>query len=59
MEKMTFSKAFLRLKEISDILDNEDIIDLDKLLKLQDEANALQDYCQKKLNDSEKKLNKN
>ncbi len=56
MKNMTFEKAFKRLKEISEILEKEEIIDVDKLIKYQEEAKELQDYCKKKIKTSEEKL---
>lgn len=59
MENLTFEKAFSRLKELSEILEKEEIIDVDKLIEYQNEAKKLQEFCRKKIKKSEEQLNNN
>jgi len=56
--KKTFKDSFERLEEISNMLDNEEIIDVDKLIKLQDEAKKLHTFCNSKLKQLDKKIKK-
>lgn len=57
--KKTFKNSYERLQEISNLLDNEEVIDVDELIKLQDEAKKLYTYCNSKLKDLDKKLDSN
>ena len=57
--KKTFKESYERLQKISTILDNEEVIDVDELIKLQDEAKKLYVFCNTKLKDLDKKLNSN
>lgn len=59
MNSLTFEKAFWRLREISEILEREEIIDVDKLIEYQNEAKQLQEFCREKIKKSEDKLNNN
>lgn len=57
--KKTFKESYLRLQEISNLLDKEELIDIDELIKLQDEAKKLYTFCNTKLKDLDKKLDNN
>ena len=46
---MTFKKSYLKLKEINDLLISEEILDIDKILKLQQEAEKNYKICEKEL----------
>ena len=50
-QKLTFAEAFQRLQEIYNYLNqNQDkVIDIDQLLKLQKEAEQLYKFCKKEL----------
>ena len=55
MKQNNFKDAFIRLREIQEELEQEEIIDIDKLIKLQEEADKLYKFCNSKI----KKLDKN
>jgi exodeoxyribonuclease VII small subunit len=55
----TFKKSYERLAEISNIMDNEEVIDVDELIKYQEEAKKLYTYCNSKIKDLDKKLDSN
>jgi len=57
--KKTFKESYERLTEISDILDKDDVIDVDELIKLQTEAKKLYTFCNSKLKDLDKKIDSN
>lgn len=57
--KQNFKDSYVRLQEISDILDKEEVIDVDQLIKLQDEARKLYTFCDSKLKELDKKLDSN
>ncbi len=57
--KQNFKDSYKRLQEISDILDKEEVIDVDQLIKLQEEAKKLYVFCDSKLKDLDKKLDSN
>lgn len=57
--KKTFKESYERLVIISNLLDKEEIIDVDDLIKLQDEAKKLYTFCNSKLKDLDKKLDFN
>ncbi|MEA3387486.1 MAG: exodeoxyribonuclease VII small subunit [Patescibacteria group bacterium] len=59
VDKKTFKSSYERLQEISNLLDNEEVIDVDELIKLQDEAKKLYTFCNSKLKDLDKKLDSN
>jgi len=59
MENINFKQAFERLKQISDILDKEEIIDVDNLIKLQEEAKKLYLFCNSKLQELDEKIDIN
>ncbi len=44
-----FKTAFIRLREIQEELENEEIIDVDKLIELQKEAKELYEFCESKI----------
>ena len=46
---MKFEEAYKRLKEINDMLKDEELIDIDKIVSLQKEAKQLYDFCEKEL----------
>lgn len=46
---MTFKEAYLRLQEIHQMLQNNDMIDIEEIMRLQEEAKACYDLCQKML----------
>ena len=43
---MTFTEAYLRLQEIHQMLQSSDMIDVEALVKLQEEAKSCYDLCQ-------------
>lgn len=43
---MTFKEAYLRLQEIHQMLQSAEMIDVEELLKLQDEAKICYELCQ-------------
>ncbi len=43
---MTFSEAYLRLQEIHQMLQSSEMIDVEVLIKLQEEAKICYDICQ-------------
>ena len=51
----TFESAFIRLEEIVEKM-NQETITLDESLKLYEEGDALIQFCQKKLQDAETKI---
>ncbi|MEF2175027.1 MAG: exodeoxyribonuclease VII small subunit [Candidatus Absconditabacteria bacterium] len=54
MEQSTsFKEAYLRLKEINEILKNDVIMDVDEIIKLQNEATTLYNICKNKLENFE------
>ena len=57
--KQTFKKSYERLQDISNILDKEEVIDVDELIKIQVEARELYVFCNSKLKDLDKKLDSN
>ena len=54
--KQNFKESYKRLQEISEILDKEEVIDIDELIKFQEEAKKLYTFCNSKLKDLDKKL---
>ena len=55
----TFKKSYERLSEISNLMDKEEVIDVDELIKLQEEAKKLYTFCNTKLKGLDKKLDNN
>jgi hypothetical protein len=55
----TFKESYERLSEISELLDAQEIIDVDELIKLQDEAKKLYIFCNTKLKKLDKQLDDN
>ena len=55
-ETKTFKESFERLKEISEILDKDEVIDVDELMKVQKEAKELYTFCSEKLENVSAKL---
>lgn len=55
MTQHTFESAFARLEEIVEKM-NQDAITLDDSLKLYEEGDALIQFCSKKLQDAETKI---
>lgn len=55
-KEKTFKESFERLREISEILDKQDIIDVDELIKIQKEAKELYNFCSEKLEGVSEKL---
>ncbi len=47
--KMTFTEAYHRLQEIHQMLQSSDVIDVEELVKLQEEAKVCYDLCQSML----------
>ncbi|MEY3232690.1 MAG: hypothetical protein RLZ54_705 [Candidatus Parcubacteria bacterium] len=47
---MDFKTAYQRLEEINYYIKSEEIIDIDKLIALQEEAKALYNFLQEKIN---------
>ena len=56
VKKATFKQSYERLMEISNLLDEQEIIDVDELIKLQDEAKKLYTFCNTKLKKLDKAL---
>lgn len=52
---MDFTTAYQRLQEIAKILQNQDMVDIQKLLDLQKESKELYEFCSAEL----KKLQEN
>lgn len=48
-EKESFASAYQRLKDIYQEISSQEIIDIDKLLLLQEEAKNLHEYLQSRL----------
>lgn len=46
---MTFVDAYNRLKEISQLVANDDMVDVDNMEVLQEEAKMLYDFCHTRL----------
>lgn len=44
-----FKESFLRLKQINELLKNDVIMDVDEIIKLQNEATILYNICKNKL----------
>ena len=55
VQELDFETAYQRLEEILEVL-NTSGVGLDKALKLYEEADKLILFCQKRLNDAEKKI---
>ncbi len=53
-----FKESYNRLKEIKDILQSDEIIDIDKINKLQKEAKKLYEECQNILQNTTPKQSK-
>lgn len=49
-----FKQSYLRLKEINDLLKNDVIMDVDEIIKLQNEATILYNICKNKLENFDK-----
>ena len=56
-KKQTFEQALERLEEISRLLESEDT-SLDESLKMYEEGMKLIDFCNTKLNEAQKKIQK-
>ncbi|MDP2090320.1 MAG: exodeoxyribonuclease VII small subunit [Candidatus Gracilibacteria bacterium] len=54
--KQNFKDSYNRLQEISNILDKEEVIDVDQLIKLQEEAKKLYNFCNSKLKELDDKI---
>lgn len=52
-----FKEAYERLQKIANYLEDEEIVDVDKLIELQKEAKELYTLCSDKLNTATKSLN--
>lgn len=52
---MTFKDAFLRLEEIEKLLQSNELLDIDEIVALQQEAKKLYDECTKQLKKVEAK----
>jgi len=50
---MKFTQAYTRLQEIHELLQSDELIDIDDIIKLQEEAKACYDLCQEKMMKSE------
>lgn len=46
---MTFKEAYSRLQDIHSLLQWDEMIDIDDIIKLQEEAKACYELCQEKL----------
>ena len=51
-----FREAFLQLEWINNKLQSNEVIDIEKIVSMQEEAKKLYDYCNKLLLKTEKKL---
>jgi len=49
MQELTFETAYKRLKEINELLKSQQFIDIDQIIKLQEEAKGLYEFCEGKL----------
>lgn len=58
MTQKNFKDAFIRLREIQQELEDEEIIDVDKLIALQKEAKELYDFCESKIKKLDEDLSK-
>ncbi len=56
-EKLTFGKAFSRLKEISELLEDQEL-ELEKAQELVEEAKMLEKICREKLSAQKLKITK-
>lgn len=56
MDNITFEKAHARLEEILEQMNREQTLDLDKSLKLFEEANQLIIFCQKQLQHTQQRV---
>lgn len=48
-ESITFKEAYERLKQIYEYLTKNEVVDVDELIKLQDEAEKLYKICKLKI----------
>jgi exodeoxyribonuclease VII small subunit len=55
ISKMTFEEAMLRLEEIVEILSSQKI-NLDSMIELYEEGNALKEHCAKRLEEAKMKI---
>ena len=55
ISKMTFEEAMLRLEEIIEILSSQKI-NLDSMIELYEEGNALKEHCTKRLEEAKMKI---
>lgn len=53
---MTFKEAYLRLQEIHELLQTAEMIDVEEIVKLQEEAKVCYDLCQSILKKTEKRV---
>lgn len=53
---MNFTEAYQRLEEINTLLQSREIIDIEQLLKLQEEAKSCYELCQSLLKKAETQL---
>jgi hypothetical protein len=56
--KTDFKTAFIRLRQIQQDLEREEIIDVDKLIELQKEAKELYEFCDSKIKKLDENINK-
>ena len=54
MSSWDFKIAYMRLQEITQIIKSTPVIDIEELMKLQEEAKTLYDFLQKKLHSYDK-----
>ena len=57
LEKLTFEKAMKELEELVDSLDKGEV-SLDEAIAAYDRGSQLKDYCEKKLQEAKKKVDK-
>ena len=55
VSKMSFEDAMMRLEEIVEILSSQKI-NLDSMIKLHEEGNALKEHCAKRLEEAKMKI---
>lgn len=55
MSSWDFKTAYLRLQEIAQIIKSTPVIDIEELMKLQEEAKSLYDFLQAKLHKDDPK----
>ncbi len=55
IKNLSFKEAMIRLEEISTLLNSQQI-ELESMIQIYEEANILKNYCQKKLDEAQMKI---